>query len=221
MLKPAFFASIAGPLYRGGQPPAAALSAVDVAWAKYGNGHVDAQAYVFATIYNEAGPNFQPKPENLNYTAARMLQVWPNHFKSIAQAQPYAGNPEALGNFVYAGILGNGSPQSGDGFRFRGHGFQTTGRIHFARYAEKFGVDLINHPEILDQNIELAAAALIDGMVKGTYTGVSLSTYLDGKDDPDAQKIPQFVNARRVVNGTFNAPAIGQWALAFWRALKA
>lgn len=220
-MTPAFFASIRMPLYRGGQPPISALNAIEVAWDKHGTGNLEHEAYVLATIYNEVGPTLQPKPENLFYSATRLMQVWPSRFKTVAQAQPYAGNPEKLADFVYAGILGNGPPESGDGWKYRGHGYQTTGRQHFTTFSTILGIDLVNHPELLDQSVEAAAAALIVGMVKGIYTGASLSTYIDGKDEPDAEELREFINARRVVNGTFNAQAIGNYAVSFKHALQA
>lgn len=67
--------------------------------------------------------------ENLNYSAERLHAVWPNRFPSIAAAAPYAHNPEALANHVYAGRFGNGDEASGDGWRYRGAGiFQLTFR---------------------------------------------------------------------------------------------
>lgn len=223
MLAKSFFASARASLFGGvlSQSQVDALVSIDRAWQEFGNGKVDAEAYTLATIYNEVGRELLPKPENLNYTAARLVQVFPSKFKSLTLAKPYAHNPEHLANRVYAGILGNGSESSGDGWRFRGHGYQTTGRQHFTTFAGILGVDLIGHPELLDQNVELAAAALIIGMVKGIYTGKAFETYLDGKDEPDSEDLREFVNARRIVNGTFNAEAIGGYALSFEHALRA
>jgi putative chitinase len=48
--------------------------------------------------------------EDLDYSASRLMQVWPGRFKSIQLAVLYAHNPEALANFVYANRMGNGSP---------------------------------------------------------------------------------------------------------------
>ena len=71
--------------------------------------------------------------ENLNYTAARLVAVWPTKFPTVEAAQPYERNPERLANRVYAKRLGNGDTASGDGWRFRGRGLiQLTGRNHLA-----------------------------------------------------------------------------------------
>lgn len=45
--------------------------------------------------------------ENMNYSAKRIVQVWPSRFKNEAAAAPYAQNPQALANKVYNGRIGN------------------------------------------------------------------------------------------------------------------
>lgn len=80
---------------------------------------------------------FTRTAENLNYSAQRLCEVWPSRFPSLARAQPYARNPEALANKVYANRIGNGDEASGDGWRFRGGGpLQLTGRDNWTRFAE-------------------------------------------------------------------------------------
>jgi len=57
------------------------------------------------------------------------MQVWPSRFPTLESAQPYEHNPEKLADYVYSGRLGNGTPESGDGWRFRGEGLiELTGR---------------------------------------------------------------------------------------------
>src|SRR5690349_8264600 len=51
--------------------------------------------------------------------------------------------PQAIGNTIYAGKLGNGDVGSGDGYRFRGRGFlQITGRANYRRIGEMIGMPL-------------------------------------------------------------------------------
>jgi putative chitinase len=80
------------------------------------------------------------------YSAARIRVVWPGR----PDAVQYAHNPEALFNHVYANRMGNGPPESGDGFRFRGRGLlQTTGRDAYTRYGKRCGVDFVGNPDLV------------------------------------------------------------------------
>ncbi|WJR79081.1 hypothetical protein [Bradyrhizobium sp. NP1] len=89
----------------------------------------------------EAGETFNEVIENMNYSAARMMQVWPSTFKTEADAAPYAHQPEKLGNFIYANKLGNGNEASGDGYRFRGRGLiQLTGRDEYNQFGAAIGM---------------------------------------------------------------------------------
>lgn len=93
---------------------------------------------------------FQHLSENLNYTAKRLCEVWPRRFPKLAAAQPYARNPEALANFVYANRMGNGAPESGDGWRHRGFGpFQVTGHDNQAAFGEAIGMPLAQVPDYI------------------------------------------------------------------------
>lgn len=83
----------------------------------------------------EESGGFRVLQEDLIYTASRLCQVWPDRFPTLARAQPYACNPTALGNLVYANRMGNGDEASGDGYRFRGRGLiQLTGRDMVTRF---------------------------------------------------------------------------------------
>jgi putative chitinase len=84
---------------------------------------------------------FRSLEEDLNYSAERLCQVWPNRFPSVEAAAPYAAKPDALANQVYANRLGNGDPASGDGWRFRGRGLiQITGRAAYEKFARAVGM---------------------------------------------------------------------------------
>ena len=91
----------------------------------------------------EESGGFLELVEDLNYSALRLCQVWPNRFPSSAAAAPYARNPEKLANHVYANRMGNGNEASGDGWLFRGRGiFQVTGRSDYCMFASSIGHDL-------------------------------------------------------------------------------
>lgn len=78
--------------------------------------------------------------EDMDYSAERMMVEWPSRFPTLASAEPYAHNPEALANHVYADRGGNGDEASGDGYRFRGGGgLQVTFRDTYAALGAKVG----------------------------------------------------------------------------------
>ncbi|WP_344693003.1 hypothetical protein [Sphingomonas cynarae] len=93
------------------------------------------RAAFLAQISVESG-QLRNVEENLNYSPPRLRVVWPRRFPTAEAAAPYARNPEALGDHVYADRLGNGDERSGNGYRYRyryrGRGLlQTTGRYNY------------------------------------------------------------------------------------------
>jgi putative chitinase len=103
--------------------------------------------YFLAQIAHETG-GLTRSVENLNYTAKRIAEIWPTRFPTIASAEPYAGNPEKLANKVYANRMGNGPPESGDGYRYRGRGYiQITGKDGYRQTGLRAGIDLLAKPE--------------------------------------------------------------------------
>ena len=138
-------------------------------------------AYIFATAYGEA--KMIPRRENMNYSAARIRQVWP----SRPAAVQYAGKPKALANEVYGGRLGN-RRGTDDGWDYRGGGIdQLTGRDNYAK------VGIADKPQAILEPGK-AVASIIHGMTTGRYTGKKLADY-------DKAGGFDFVGARAIVNG--------------------
>lgn len=214
-LSPAFFASVRSSLFRGtlSQPQVDGLNAVERAFDKYGDGDRRKLAYALATKFHEVGAAMVPRVENLNYTSAeRIRKVWATRFKTLAAAQPYVRQPEKLANFVYGNRADLGNDQPGDGWLYRGRGdAQITGKGAYARLGKLLGIDLVGNPDaVLD--VDVAAAILVLGLVRGLFTGRKLA---DG--------VPDFVEARRVVNGDVkaNGAMIAGYAEKFLAALNA
>lgn len=97
--------------------------------------------------------------ENLNYRAERLCAVWPRRFPTLAEAQPYAGNPQKLAERVYGGRMGNDAP--GDGWLYRGRTpLQITGKDAYRWLGELLGLDLVAHPELLEEPQHALAACI-------------------------------------------------------------
>jgi putative chitinase len=106
-------------------------------------------SHVMAQLSHECGAG-RDVVENLNYSAGRMMQVWPSRFPTMASARPFAGAPRLLANKVYNGRMGN-RDGSDDGWIFRGRGAaQTTGRDGYLRLAKATGLDVVNNPDLVN-----------------------------------------------------------------------
>lgn len=114
-------------------------------------------AAFLATVCHETG-GLTIVRENMNYTASRILDVWP----SRQEAVKFAHNPKALANDVYGKRMGNerNGTNDDDGYRYRGGGLiQLTGRNSYERAGKAIGVDLGNNPELIeDATVSLQAA---------------------------------------------------------------
>ena len=106
-------------------------------------------AYFLAQLGHESN-GLTVREENLNYSATRLMQVWPSRFPTLEAAKKYENSPEELANFVYGGRLGN--IDDGDGFKYRGRGYiQLTGRDNYRKMGDTVGLDLENHPDLASQ----------------------------------------------------------------------
>ncbi len=103
--------------------------------------------------------NFTAVVENLNYSAQRLLQVFPKYFKNV-DVNAYARNPQKIGSRVYANRMGNGDEASGDGFKYRGRGYiQLTGKNNYQAFSGFIGQDCVADPDLVATTYPLASAA--------------------------------------------------------------
>ena len=89
--------------------------------------------------------------ENLFYSSAdRIAEVFEREVPSLEVAQSLVRNPRALALAVYSNRLGNGGPETGDGWAFRGRGiFMLTGREQYQDATINLGIDYITAPELV------------------------------------------------------------------------
>jgi putative chitinase len=150
-----------------------------------------------AQIANETG-GFRVFNENLNYSASRLRQVWPNRVSAALAAQ-IAHNPEAIANVVYQRTsMGNTHP--GDGWRYRGRGaLQLTFRNNYRLFGLHLGIDLEGNPD-------LAADPAVSVQIALEFFKVGhVNAAIDRGD---------FREARRITNGA----ALGLESVATLRA---
>lgn len=101
-------------------------------------------AHFFGQTAHETG-EFKIFIENLNYSTKGLLTTFKKYFINEAAALPYERNPEKIANRVYAGRMGNGTAESGDGYKFRGRGaIQLTGKENYKGFSV-----YLNKPEIM------------------------------------------------------------------------
>jgi len=193
------------------------LNYIDAAWDKYGDGDVRKYAYALATALHECGEDLEPITENLTYTStARLMQVWPKRFPTVASAQPYVKKAQALANKVYGNRPELGNDEPNDGWTYRGRGYaQITGKGLYERVGKLIGEDLVSNPD-LAKRPEYAAKILIVGLMKGMFTGKKLGDYITpSKAD--------YIGARACVNadGKLNGASIAKKAEQLLSALSA
>lgn len=181
-----------------------------------------APAAFFAAVRAAFGPLSQSQVDGFNAVLAG-LAGWPVSWRAYALATTWHETARTMrpikehGTEAYfkrmydpqgdrpqvAARLGNTQP--GDGARYAGRGYvQLTGRTNYARYG------IVDTPDAA-MDPATAARILRDGMEFGRFTGKKLGDYLPG----------DYVNARRIINGTDKAAEIAAHAGKFEAALRA
>ena len=106
-----------------------------------------------------------------------------------------------------------GNTTEGDGIKYKKRGIvQILGRKAYEKFGGLVSQDLVGDPT-LALDLKISAHMLVNGMLKGWYTGVSLYNYITpSKTD--------YTNARRTINGTDNAKRIALMAEQLEKAIR-
>lgn len=97
-------------------------------------------------------------------------------------------------------------------YPYFGRGFsQLTWDYNYRKEAKRLGLDLMNNPDLI-LDIPIAANSHVFNMKTGGYTGKKLSDYINDKKC-------DFLNARRIINGTDKAAEIMAIAQKFYICL--
>lgn len=161
------------------------------AWEQMGDGDPRKLAYILATTYHETARTMQPVRETLAKTDAKAKEI-------LTKAWKAGKLPWVKRDYWSSGYFGRGY-------------VQLTWRDNYAKAGKKLGIDLVHQPELALQP-SIAAHILIRGMMEGWFTGKKLPDYINAiKAD--------YVEARRIVNGTDRAVMIAGYATKFEQAL--
>lgn len=151
-------------------------------------------AYALATAYHETAFTMQPIAEMGGYSY-------------------FEHNYGVNGKNSKRAIL-NGNTAVGDGAKYKGRGFvQLTWKNNYKKAAIATGLPIDVNPDLMLQ-INPALKVMIWGMSGGHFTGKALKDYLGAK-----AAFNEFVNARKIINGTDKAFDIANYAFKFQTAL--
>lgn len=106
-----------------------------------------------------------------------------------------------------------GNTEIGEGIKYKKRGIiQLLGKKAYQKFGDLIEEDLVNDPSLM-LDLKISTRLLVEGMLKGWYTGVTLYNYITpSKTD--------YTNARRTVNGTDNAKRIALMAEQLELAIK-
>jgi putative chitinase len=170
--------------------------ALNDAMARYSIDNPQRAAAFLAQVAHESS-ELSRLVENLNYSAKRLMQVWPKRFPTFEKAALYERNPEKLADYVYANRLGNGDEASGDGWKYRGRGLiQITGRSNYRSVGEELDLPLESEPEKLEELLTAALSAAFFWKSRGLNELADDRS--DDNDDEDFVKISVIINGGRV-----------------------
>lgn len=195
-----FFDSARDTLFKGtlDQPQVDGMTAILDFWeARMPDADPRWLAYILATAFHETAFTMQPVRETLAATDARAVEILENAYASgkLSWVKTPYWRPDE------------------DGKSWLGRGLvQLTHKRNYEAMSVLTGLDLVAEP---DRAMEMDAAVsiLIEGMVQGSFANHKLADHLNETTD-------DWVNARRIVNGTDRAEKLAGYGKTFLAAIR-
>ena len=131
--------------------------------------------------------------ENLKYSVVGLRTTFKKYFPTDEMAKQYERQEEKIANLVYANRNGNGTVESGDGFKYRGRGFiQLTGKSNYAAFNKFVPEDILDNPDLVATKYPMLSAAFF-------WRQKNLNSRADRGDSASV-----VTEVTKVVNGGFN-----------------
>jgi len=182
-------------------------ASADGVFAKYDITSTRTVAIIMGQFSEECGAGLE-MAENGNYTAQRLLQVFPTHFNAT-MAQNAAHNPKRALDIAYGGRMGNARPPSDDGYNFRGRGLsQVTGRDGYTALQK----------ELTKQNIDIDILSNFDLVSSPEYALIcGMADFVLCGCLPPAER-GDILGTTKRLNGGYNGLAERQRWTALWKS---
>lgn len=195
-----FFDTVRHTLFKGSLTPAQieGMNAIFDYWdANLATADRRWLAYILATAFHETAYTMQPVRETLATSDSRAVEILETAFASgrLSWVKTPYWRPDE------------------DGKSWLGRGLvQLTHRRNYEAMSEVTGIDLVAQP---DRAMEMAPAVtiLIEGMLRGNFAGHRLCDHLNEEKE-------DWVNARRIVNGTDRAEKLAEYGRTFLAAIR-
>jgi len=125
------------------------LDPLNETFQKYDINTPKRQACFIGQCMHESG-GFRLTKENLNYSASSLMKTWPSRFPDMDTAEKYEHNPVKIASKVYAGRMGNITPE--DAGMYIGRGLiQLTGKDNYKTASDALNEDLLATPQLVEE----------------------------------------------------------------------
>ena len=151
--------------------------------------------------------------ENLNYSSKALPKVFRSFNKELAskygRTLTHKADQEMIANIAYANRLGNGSVESGDGWKYRGGGIlQTTGKTNWvndvANLKTLLGLDLFVFGELDTEMFNDTTMFILLGMSywerMSMYDAPDIDSAVDIINKYTASRGKRVLNYERIMN---------------------